>query len=63
MKWVTRALVALFVLGVLIAGSGLVAFTWFDKQITRPGPVTDVSSDRTILIPTGSGRHQDWQPA
>ena len=55
MKWVTRALVALFVLIIAVFGAGITGFSWFVSQIEKPGPVTEVSTENTILIPRGSG--------
>ena len=54
MKWVTRALVALFVLGLLVVAAGAAAFVWFERQIEAPGPMAG-AEDQTVLIPRGAG--------
>lgn len=54
MKWVTRALVALFVLA-LLAGAGLAGgYVWLTGQLDAPNAA---SADRpeTIMIPRGAG--------
>ena len=54
MKWVTRALVALFVLGLLVVAAGAAAFVWSERQIEAPGPMAG-AEDQTVLIPRGAG--------
>lgn len=54
MKWVARALVALFVL-MLLAGGALVAgYFWFKQQIEEPGPMAG-GADQIVMIESGAG--------
>lgn len=54
MKWVTRALVALFVIALLAAAAGAGAFFWFKEQINAPGPKAG-GEDQLVLIERGAG--------
>ena len=54
MKWVTRALVALFILIVLAGAVIGGAFFWFQQQIHMEGPAAG-GEDQIVLIERGSG--------
>lgn len=54
MKWVARALVALFCLLLLVAGGAGAGYVWFKDQISAPGPLAS-DDDVTVVIPAGSG--------
>ncbi len=54
MKWVTRALVALFVLALIGAAAAGAAYFWFKDQISAPGPMAG-ADDQIVLIERGSG--------
>ena len=54
MKWVTRALVALFVLILLAGAAAGGGWFWFQKQIHADGPNSG-NEDLVVMIPKGSG--------
>ena len=54
MKWVTRALVALFILAAIAGTAALGAFFWFQQQINAPGPLAG-GEDKIVMIPKGAG--------